>query len=174
MNLKRELRRSQNTLAIAGLGIIAFGVWSALKAVMYMFSDTSTLDDMLSEGMSELQLGNAELERNIVVAIYYGIIALILLIILLLHIYVGTACMAVGKRNKRKVLYIPLSFVLAAVFVYSTAYNILHFQTTFDSALDGVASIVCDISTIITMLGIVYSSVRILVIKKKLKREAKV
>ena len=41
--LQVRLRKDRNTLVVVGAGVIAFGVWSVIKAVMYAAVNIETL-----------------------------------------------------------------------------------------------------------------------------------
>ena len=170
MDIMRELRRSRHALTIAGAGVIAFGFWTVLKMTMLMFSDTSEVDEIVAEAIAQVPMEDVEIERIIFLVVFYSVVAILLLLFFLLHLYIGRACIAVGKNEKRRFMYLPLSLFLGILFLVSVRYNILHFTTEFDSAFDGFATTVFDLSSGITMLGIVYSSVRIAVLKWKLRR----
>ena len=169
MDIKRELRRSRNELSIAGSGMIAFGFWTMIKTILILFTKKEEITGVVNESLAIIQNDAPEVGRFLVALIVYIIIAFFIILIFIVYFSIGRACISVGKKEKKKILYIPVSLILGVSFLYSVVYDINNASTAFDSVFDCIANVIFDLSTAITMLAIVYSSVRIFVLTRKLK-----
>ena len=101
-----KLRKYENILTISGIGVIAFGLWSVIKAALYFI--VQPLDIVSIMPTEEVQaLGDLKVLMNGVVL---GMILFVLMLDLLLRIYIGRSAIAVGRgRKKKKTIYIILA-----------------------------------------------------------------
>ena len=91
--LERKLRRNQDTLASVGMGVIAFGVWSAIEAmILFVLQIPKTIDGTVPGEYAAVGIAIAGV----------GIL-LDLAVDLLLRIYVGRSARAewLGGKPKR-------------------------------------------------------------------------
>ena len=105
-----KLRKYEHTLAISGAGVIAFGVWSVIKAVLYFLMIGparigSLFEDELPSDIRVLGISDKGLGLGIVFIVLF-----ILLFDLLLRVYIGGSAIADGRRlKKKKPVYIALA-----------------------------------------------------------------
>lgn len=109
-----KLRKYEHILAISGAGVIAFGLWSIVKAVIYVilspvsqFSQVFTEEDMAQLNIANV--GEREADIALIVLILFGMV-----LDVLLRIYVGRRAISEGRFNrKRRFVYVVLAFFIA-------------------------------------------------------------
>lgn len=107
--LQLRLRKNQSDLAAIGLGVIAFGVWSVIKTVLYVAFHTESV------------LGSLEGDKYLILT-FWILLGGVLAIGLALRLYIGLSAIAEGKGKKRKAGYIVLSLLMSVLsFVLLTA-----------------------------------------------------
>lgn len=99
--LQIRLRKNQNTLVVIGWGVIAFGVWSALKVVLYSALSTDSTRTSLN--------GRTE------VVVFWILIGIVLALDLCLRLYVGLSAVKEGRGVKKRKAYIVLAFLMAFI-----------------------------------------------------------
>lgn len=97
--LQVRLRKDRNTLVVVGAGVIAFGVWSVIKAVMYAAVNIETL--LVTRSGERLSP-----------AAFWIALAVIVAIELALRVYVGRSAIAEGRGVKKGALYIVLAILM--------------------------------------------------------------
>ena len=116
--MERELRRYKNLLACVGTGVITFGIWSVIKAIMTVVRDK---DDLLM--LLKWLLGEQYAELAMIIL---GITAgVIIAIDLVLRFGTGMAARRDGmdiKKGKHRV-YLFFAFLLLAGTILSLIYN---------------------------------------------------
>ncbi len=148
-----ELRRGQNTLFILGGGVIAFGLWSVVKMIMYFAVDPLKyfqVDDIPQE------------YRLLVMALVYGIVALIVGLDVGLRIYVGLSARAEARGKKKSRAYIIVAALMAAgnllLFLGSLLIIIFNPDTAPDNILDTLVSVIVDITAQITLIELFFTA----------------
>ena len=86
--LQLRLRKMQSDMASMGLGVIAFGVWSVIKTVLYVALNT------------EEYLGSFE-GNMAMILIFWILLGGVLAVELALRFHVGRSAIAEGKGAKR-------------------------------------------------------------------------
>ena len=79
-NMQTELRKHQHTLAVVGMGAIGFGIWSVIKAILYLTIINPLKDTVLADYENITDL---EYEYLIALGVTIVITVLIVLIDLL-------------------------------------------------------------------------------------------
>lgn len=175
--IEKELRRNRSTLAVVGLGVIAFGAWSVVKTVLIL---TLRAGDPLEN--SEFAEGAFSEIAHI---IFYAFIVLVLLLDLALRLYVGLSARKEGLRGKKSAKYIVLACLLAAMSVYSsifTAGTIGEMSKPKDAAAstvedafnlrkgegveDAVVSTLVEVTSTVTLIQLIVAGVRVKQLEK--------
>ena len=151
-----ELRRGQNTLFILGGGVITFGLWSVVKSIMYLMVNPFQYfhsDDV----PQEFQL--------IVMAVVYGIAALLVGLDVGLRFFVGLSARAEARGKKKSRAYIVVAAVMAAGNLLLFLGTLLLTATTPDAVtgnlLDTLVSAVVDVTALITLFELVFTARRV-------------
>lgn len=153
-----QLRKHQNMLVIIGSGVISFGMWSAIKMVLYGVMGRSELREIIAEQ------GVSEDVQGILLIIMYLFIGIGLAFALALRSYIGLSARAEGMGKKRGYGYIIAAsllmlvdtsiFALAAYYMFTTPQNI-------DDLLDRIVSAIVELTSLVTLAELVYSAIRV-------------
>ncbi len=157
--LNKKQRAYGNHLAVSGLGIIFFGLWSVVKVFAEMAFGSLNLRDFLMEGLED----TAQMR-----SLMYGIFIVIIIVILLLHYYIGICAIKVGTGRKKKYLYLLLAVLLLVVNL-SSFEKYLNYETNIDSQLDvTLASFLVDVANCVILINLVYTSIRYNQVRRRL------
>lgn len=149
MTEQAEIRRLQDTLTIAGNGVIAFSVWPLAKIGLFlMLTDEDTLHRLLGIDKASLAL-----------TVYLSLGA-ILLIDLAVRAFVGLSARAEGQGKRRSPFYLVVA-VIAAMANASSLVAIALSASSNPSPLSMIVSIAIEATTIIALALVVYSSIRL-------------
>ena len=113
-----KLRKYESILVISGFGVIAFGLWSIIRAAIYYFLypldianyiQQSDLDEIMALGQEGgLEVITDNLGTIVTVFIFIG-----LSIDLLFRVYVGFSARRDGRRLKKSGLYVLIAWIMA-------------------------------------------------------------
>ncbi len=156
--LKRKLRRDRDTLAIVGLGVMAFGVWSVIRSVVTFVFQIPELRERFAE------TGNATA----------GIIAtgvatlLVLAVDLRLRFCIWRSARAEGLRGERKTGYLFAAGILALLSLATLGFILFAAFGTNELAAEarasdeiGVSSFIVELTSLATLIDMIAASVRV-------------
>lgn len=113
-----KLRKYESILVISGLGVIAFGLWSVIRAGIFYFLnpldltdylDQAEIDEMVMEGQTNgVEVITDNMDVVLTVLIFIG-----LSLDLLLRVYVGLSARAYGRGRRRRGFYSILVWIMA-------------------------------------------------------------
>ena len=152
--LQLRLRKMQSDLATMGLGVIAFGVWSVIKTVLYVALDT------------EEYLGEFEGNTAMIVA-FWVILGVVMAIDLALRFRVGRSAIAEGKGTKRRRGYIVLALLMAAASFVAFIAGLFLEGFSEDISKFWVTLIV-ELTSDVLMLGVGVTAIRVKRLNRKL------
>ena len=118
------LRRYEDTLNVCGLGVIILSAWDILKIVMEILTETREFVSELFEKYEEL--GRGAVTAGIVVG--YAIVFVGLVLVFLVHLYIGRNASRAAKRQPYKKGYyvwtiILLIFAVIGLFSYTRSFR---------------------------------------------------
>lgn len=152
--LERELRRNQDTLSSIGLGVLAFGVWSVIKAaVVFVIQVPGQIE--------------AAIEKQYVpatIAFAGMVLLLILALILALRVYIWRSARAERQGGSHKRRYLVAVGFLAALSLISLLAMILQmilpgrFET--DVSGDRIIAAFIEMTSLITLIEMIVASLR--------------
>ena len=96
-NMQTELIKHRHTLAVVGMGAIAFGIWSLIKSILY-FVLVEPLSDIINENLDSIIDSNFEALAALALSIL--IVGLFVLIDMLFRWKVGSRAMAISRGDK--------------------------------------------------------------------------
>ena len=156
-----RLRRDENTLMVVGSGVILFGIWSVVKALL---QGNASFSNMLAEarledaGLEELGFGDLSW---LVAALAAAFVLIALLLDLSIRIFVGMSARAEGRGKKQGPVYLVLSVLLLALSgVFICSYLIMLFHGS-DQVMDADAAILVELTSFVTLLQMILSAVRV-------------
>lgn len=157
--MERKIRKLQNNLLISGYAVIAFGLWSILKAVFYVFLKPEYFDDMF-EWAELAEFG--ELGRKVA----YFIIFFALVVDTLLRLFVGRRAIKESKGKKVSAFYLLVTAVLMA-FSAGSLVTLFSPDNYSFSITDTIVSGVVELTALFIFCDLFYSSVTVRKLRKK-------
>nr|WP_316623417.1 hypothetical protein [uncultured Ruminococcus sp.] len=146
-----KMRRYQNLLTVSGLGVIIFGLWTALKTILLLFLQEDMVDD-LPDGLFYRVL-------------FFTLIGGVLLIDFLIRLFVGLSARAEGFGKKKGYGYIVVAILIAIASLASLV--LIFFDTADRSILELIVSFIVEATSMIATVELLVAAFTV----KKLKKE---
>ena len=178
-----KLRKYENILAISGVAVIAFGVWTIIKSAFYLLLQPFDIEIFIPpEQLAEME---AEMGPNVDIltsGVIVGAIFFILFLDLLLRFYIGRSAYADGRARKRKrVIYVIVAIIMAVAFangIWATVSNLFIGEPTEQSEgveyMRGVfTSVLLDMTSLLALIELIVSAIQVRRLRKELGIEVK-
>lgn len=164
--MEKELRKCQNRLVDAGVGVILFAIWSVAKVNLYLGLSMFPIDQ-LYETADEVGIN-----EKFFLAFMITIAAAILLWQLSTRLYIGLAAVAEGKGKKKGWGYLVLTAVLLIIDIQTSWENFIVERILAGEGLSVnlITGICMEAAAVYVMLELLISGI----IVKKLRRQMKV
>ena len=150
-----KTRRLENNLVTLGTGIIAFGLWAFIKLILtVVFLGSAYFEDSPEE-------------RRLIVMIATWVVAVLTL---LMYVWLGLSARAEGNGKKKKPVYLfvvgiisvyGFVMILIEVFIMITKFN------KIDDPFSLFITIIIDVTRMIFLIELIYSSVTLRKIRKQ-------
>ena len=142
-------RKQQTNLFFSGMAVIAFGLWSAVKLVVFM--------TMYPEQVMEM-LNYEEIPGVSLTVVLVLVIVFIVFFSLLLHFYIGMSAIrdARGKK-KRRLPYIIVSVLYIVTLIMSCGQSVVNMFHVSDDT-QWFSTYVIDMTSIMVLVIIIVSS----------------
>ena len=155
--MQRDLRRNENILAVSSLTMILFGVWTAIKLVLYF--------SLSEDGFRAIPKdAEGQLERMILTAI----LVLFICISMSTRLCVGLSARAESMGRKKGYGYVVLAVLILAADILALGFSLAHIEENFDSWMDMVITLFVETTSMLTIAELIVAAFRV----KKLKRMA--
>ena len=172
-NMQTELIKHRHTLAVVGLGAIAFGIWSLIKSILY-FVLVEPIFDTISSNYDDLS--NSKYEAWVLVAITFAIVVMFVLIDMLLRWKVGRKAMAVSRGDKEPgVGFFILSSILLLMDMAELimgALSIAGIIPSDEDITDQISTLLVDFTSVVMLIEMLFAAIMIRKLVKKIS-EAK-
>ncbi|MBQ9679095.1 MAG: hypothetical protein IJV48_00220 [Ruminococcus sp.] len=158
-----KLRRYRNLLTISGTGVIAFGVWSVIKTILFM---TLTPDYLRLNDIGDIgDIGEAGM--TVVKIFAFTVLGVIMAIELLLRLYIGLSARAEGNGKKKRIVYVVVAASLLLLSLWSIITS-LH-VSEYGSLLDMAVSLLLELTSAAAFFETIYASCMVRRLQKKAK-----
>lgn len=155
--MQRDLRRNENILAVSSLTMILFGVWTAIKLVLYF--------SLSEDGFRAIPKdAEGQLERLILIAI----LVLFICISMSTRLCVGLSARAESMGRKKGYGYVVLAVLILAADILALGFSLAHIEENFDSWMDLIITLFVEATSMLTIAELIVAAFRV----KKLKRMA--
>jgi len=169
-----RLRKNEYLLAISGAGVIAFGLWSVIKAVIYLLvlSPKQLVSAIDSNEVTALEAAGIS-DNSIGIGIIC-VIVFVLLVDLLLRFYVGRSAIIDGRRQKKKsIVYVVMAILLSIGLISSTITRLAPTEpdefSTVSNVMDSAsASIFIDLTSLLAFVEMIIAAITVRRLRKKL------
>lgn len=148
-----KLRRYKNDLYVSGTGSIILGAWSIIKTFMEILLGPETYIDIENEDPAL---------RPFLIALGVVCILIFLLIIMMMHLYVGMNAAKAAKGMQHRKGYVVVAFIMLLLTLLGFSAYTDNDPNDLDTT---IASFFVDLTTLYVFGAIIISSFRI----KKLK-----
>ena len=149
MTEQARIRRLQDTLAIVGIGVIAFGAWSLAKMTLYFL--------MYDEAAQRQMFG---ISNEISMQAYYITFAVFALIDLAIRLYVGLSARSEGHGKRKGSAYLVIAAIMAATSVASVILLALGFSTS-PWIIDVIMSVLIEATSAATLVLMIFCAARL-------------
>ena len=160
----KELRRNRDVLRMVGLGIIAFGIWSIVKTIMYLVLEKEKLYSLIRDATATVD-GFTDVDTEMVFQLIYAITVIFILILLLfeilIRIYVGRCAIKEAKGGKRGRVYLVLAGVMTLFSVFFLINSLFETEPDIDAILNTVSTLIVEITSFITLIELFIAVYRI-------------
>lgn len=147
--LQVRKRRLQDTLIIAGDGVIAFSAWALVKSALFLM--------LADEGRMNQLFGSIDEELKVYVFVIVGIMVCIDLAV---RVFVGMSARAEARGKKKGVFYLVVAVLAGLVNAYSAVVTTLGMAYTL-SSFDTVVTVAVELTAFVAVATVVYCSVRL-------------
>ncbi len=145
-----KLRQYRNHLVTGGTAVLAFGVWNAMRLILYalMSSNSEELFTSLrAEGIS---------------SVYIVFIIIIVLLVassidLIIRAYVGLSARAEGLEKRQGKVYPVFAVILVITNFLSMIYDIIHYWDVYENTLRLRGSVLLDVISLFASVQLVIS-----------------
>ena len=163
--MERELRKRQNLLVEAGMGVVLFAVWSVAKVNLYLGHSTFFLEELYRTAE---QFGIKEKTFLIFMASF---IAVILLVQLSIRLYIGLCASAEGKGKTKGWAYLVLTVVLLMIEGQTCwqSFGVERILGGEELSIDLVTGLCMELASLYVLLELLISGIRVKQLRKKMK-----
>ena len=168
-SMQTELIKHRHTLAVVGMGAIAFGIWSLIKSILY-FMLVEPIFDTISSNYDDLS--NSKYEAWVLVAITFAIVVMFVLIDMLLRWKVGRKAMAVSRGDKEPgVGFFILSSILLLMDMAELimgALSIAGIIPSDEDITDQISTLLVDFTSVVMLIEMLFAAIMIRKLVKKI------
>ncbi len=164
--MERELRRYQNLLVCVGTGIIMFGFWSLIKGVMMIIFYKDDIIELMTA------LGTPKEDLSWLLPFVNVMIVGVICADLVLRMIVGLSAQNEGRDRgtQGRWLYLVFGMMLTIIQVGSLVGNLTSFDESFTNFLDGIITLVIDVTSVVMMVEMFVAGARVKYLKRKIRR----
>ena len=168
-----KLRKYEHALVISGVGVIAFGLWSIIKAATYFI--LLPLDQLKAAAMGQ-ELGDVQLQatdRETAILLAAAII-FVLVLDFAVRLYIGRSAFVDGRRLKKKrFAYVIMAMFVAAGLVSNLVTRCVQMGSDKETAWDNVVasanvSVVVDITSLLALIEMIAAAIMVRRLRKRL------
>ena len=163
--MERKLRKYQNRLVDAGMGVILFAVWSVAKVNLYLGLSTFPMEELHK---TALEFGISE--KHLLLFII-TIIAVILLCQLSVRLYVGLSAAAEGKGKPKSYSYLVLAVVLFIIEIQTAvqSFGVDRILAGEELSINLITGLCMEAASIYVLLELMTSGICVKKLRKKMK-----
>ena len=169
-----KLRKYEHALVISGVGVIAFGLWSIIKAAIYFIlipmeqlSKAKASDDLAE--LQALGLTDRGIGYLIAVSILFALI-----VDFALRLYIGRSAVYDGRRLKKKrFTYVVLAILVAASLASSLLQRCIALGSGdaavwADAMSSANVSIVVDMTSLLALIEMIIAAIMVRRLRKEM------
>ena len=160
--MQTELIKHRHTLAVVGMGAIAFGIWSLVKSILY-FVLVEPIGGIISSNYDSII--DSRGEALAVYAVSIAIVFLFVMIDMLFRWIVGRKAMAISKGEKEPGIgFFILSAILMLMDLTELVMGVLAIAGVVSSGedmFDRVSTLLVDFTSVVMLIEMIFAAVMI-------------
>ena len=168
-----KLRKYEHALVISGVGVIAFGLWSVVKAVIYfiLLPMKQLKAAAMGQDLVDVQLQATDRETAFLLA---AAIIFVLVLDFAMRLYIGRSAFIDGRRLKKKrFAYVIMAMFVAAGLVSNLVTRYMQMGSGKETAWESVVasanvSVVVDITSLLALIEMIVAAIMVRRLRKRL------
>lgn len=164
--MEKELRKRENLLVDAGLGVILFAVWSVVRINLYLASSSFIVEEIYKEAKTVGIDGKFLLIFMIIIA------AGILVWQLVTRLYIGLSANADGKGKEKSWAYLVFAAILLLTDLqsYYKAFHVDKILAGEGLELDLIPGLCLEAASLYVLMELLIAGVRVKILRKKMEK----
>ena len=161
MTEREKIRKLRHNLYIGGIGVILFGLWGCMKAVMTLYLS----EDVIVPSTIEPEY------IHLYQVILFIMVLILTAIIMAFHLYVGLNAIKAGKKGNQKKKYLFVAVFMALLSIASIIGDISIARDDLKQIDIAITAVLVDSMFIFIIFDIIYSSAKIKTLENGLVTE---
>ncbi len=164
--IKKSIKKCESNIVITGLGVLVFGFWAVLKFIIQTLYGDNGIGYELAEIRKSMDVST---EMMSVIVFFY--LAVVSVVILACHCYVGFKAIGYGRGLKKKWGFLIFAGFLAVMTAWGIPFYFIPKDGTFTMDDTVIAAALVDITLLYIFLDMIISAIRLNYFKKIIERE---
>ena len=144
---KAKIRRYNSNIEMSGRGIIAFGLWTAIKIWINLMVNVDTI----KQGMD-----SHDEPIDFYLQVVFVTAGVLCISIIIVNVYVGISAIMYGRGNRKKKTFVIWAVILALLSLIFIVLDIINQEDMFD---ERIAELLADTTTLFILFDMVYSMI---------------
>ena len=142
--IKARLRKYNSNIEISGRGVVAFGLWTAIKVIIRMVF-----------GAEEIRAGLdvPEAQVDFYMQVIYVTMGFLCVLFMAIHGYVGFCAIRYGRGNRKNKMFLIGALLIAGLSLFFIITDLMEKEITFNT----VAELLADCTLFFVMFDMLYS-----------------
>ena len=157
-------RKYQNELIVTGNGVILFGIWSLVRAIMMLLFPSDARDQLLSASGTAVQ---TQLVIILTIVLFFILVG----IDLVLRLFIGISARREAYGMKKRRGYLGAAIVLLCAYFALDAYSVYLLPRYPANLVVNILYLVIDLTSILALLWLINACVRFRKIRKQMAEE---
>ncbi|MBQ2670763.1 MAG: hypothetical protein IJG06_08460 [Clostridia bacterium] len=157
-DIKKKLRKVQDTLVITGTGVCAFGIWGVISTVMYLIMNKNELADLIEKN---------DLQHFI--PVFYAILFIAVAATYAVYLFVGLSARSEGLKKKSRYVYLFFAFLMLVCGVLIIITEIVSYDSSKRNLFSLLISVIITFTLLITLLQMIIASIQSKILRKRIK-----
>ena len=156
--MEKQLRKNQNTLIVTGMAVVALSLWNVIKTFLFIRLDPENYKELVKT------LTGGSVSQSFTTIFVFSMLG----IDFLLRLYVALKANKEGRGKGNYYFYL----IIAGFFVLTSVISIIYYfepEYYSVSVSDTFLSVLFDVTSVITVIELIYSSITVKVLSHKIK-----
>ena len=167
-----QIRRSQNTLIVVGMGTMLFGVWTVVKTLwsFFLLKDESVAVIKKAAGESGAALSDQQVFYVVLV-----IMVLLLILYLAARTFVGMSAMSEGRGWRKRNSYLIIASIMIIIDIVSFVTSLFSAGSQEESLSvfsnnTSLSALIIELTSLFMLVDLVYSALKIRKVRKRVSQ----